>query len=160
LKELITALGSLVIIMVLILQACAGQIVFIKIAKSDIAIDNFRDVAKAEGLISEENSHMLQSALADICNISESEITVTGTRDMRKGGELIEYEIEYYIDNVVFMSSFLNISDEDNMLRFNEKNYVVSSVEKKENNKGEESNNNDRNDSSNIDDDIISAGLY
>lgn len=132
-KDLITAVGSILILMVLILQMAGNQAVYTKMIKADMAVDNFRETARIEGCVSEENAAYLKKQLEEICGSDSGEIKVDGTKKTRKAGQLIEYEIEYYIDDIIVMNHMLNITDEENRVRFCEDSGVISAFYEIEN---------------------------
>lgn len=140
-KDLITAVASIMLLMVFLLQFSAGQVLHHRMFLADMSVETFRDMAKAEGCISSGNAVRLEEELGRILGCEEEEITVTGgtgpsgtgSTVVTEGG-LIYYRITYPLANLVAAAEFLGISQEENRAWMEEEGWVVSRVEEPDNN--------------------------
>ena len=157
-KDLITAVASLLLIMVFVLQFSAGQVLHHRMFSADMAVESFRDTVKTEGYISEYNKARLKMELSRILGCSAGDISVaggTGSEAMSNSavteGGLIYYHIAYPLQNLISAAAFFGIEEDENRVWHKEEGWVVSRVEEPDNNGGD----------SDIDDnrDSVSDGL-
>ena len=70
-KDLITAVASLLLLMIFVMQFAVNQGTQHRILQADMAVAVFRDTVKEQGYISRENSAALRGMLAEICGCGE-----------------------------------------------------------------------------------------
>lgn len=125
-KDLITAIASLLLLLALILQFATGLAMHNQMIRADRALDNFRDLVKVEGCISEENRTSLAQTLGEITNGDIREIYIDGETTVKERGERIYYKVSYSLNHVIGAPLFFGISEEENRLTVTEESYVIS----------------------------------
>ena len=141
-KDLITAVASILILMIFILQFAGNQVTHARIFQSEMAVETFLDVMKAEGGITNSNERCVKERLAEICGCNEEEILIRGQRagmSPGKKGTLLEYSVSFPLKNLIVLGSALGISGSENMVQMEEKGWVVSQYEEPDNNHGADS---------------------
>ena len=93
-KDLITAIGSIMILMVFVMQFCSNQVLASRILMADAIIDN---ISEAE---------QCKSKLAECFDCNPSDIIMEKNND--------KMILKMPINNVVAAGEFLGISDEAN----------------------------------------------
>ena len=78
-KNLITVIASMLILLAFVTQFFANQVTHNNMARIEREICTFTDTAKQDGCISENNILNLKIGIADILNCREEEILVSGT---------------------------------------------------------------------------------
>lgn len=125
-KDLITTVGSVMILMVFVMQFCSNQIIASKILALDSLIDSFGGDFETEKSIED-----FKSKSAECVGCEKNEISV-----VKKNGK---YTVTAPIKNVIACSKFLGISEEENISTYTRE---VFRDEKSDNNLGD-SNSND-----------------
>lgn len=128
-KDLITTVASLFLLMIFVLQFAGNQIVQNQLFRADMAIENFRDSAKEQGCVSSENRELLARTLSRICGCDMDQVQVSGTGDPVERGGLIYYQVEFPVENLVPAGKALGIASEENMAWFTDDGWVVSRFE-------------------------------
>ena len=123
-KDLITTIASLLILMIFILQFSGNQVTHHRRFQADMAVESFRDTLKEQGYITEENQSGITAELARICGCGEDMITVEGSSNRKERGSLLHYRIRYPLQNLIVMGTFLGIEPEDNMVWAEQKGWV------------------------------------
>ena len=126
-KNLITAVASIMLLLVFVLQFAAGMQMHQRLIRADIAIENFRDAIKEEGGVQPLQAERLCTELAKICGIGRKEVQVTGTTGPVPRGEEISYSVRFSLHQLIAANTFWGISDAENEGMFIEENYVISS---------------------------------
>lgn len=127
-KNLITAVASLMLLLIFVLQFAGNQNLHTRMFRADMAIENFRDTAGLQGYISNENRSLLSGNLAEICGCSPEEILVEGEDSVHPlpEGTLLHYRIGYPLKNLIAAAAMLGISAEENRVWMEEEGWVVS----------------------------------
>lgn len=127
-KDLITAVASLMLLLIFVLQFAGNQNLHTRMFRADMAIENFRDTAGLQGYISDENRSLLSESLAGICGCSPEEILVEAedSRQPKPEGTLLHYRIGYPLKNLIAAAAMLGISAEENRVWMEEDGWVVS----------------------------------
>lgn len=127
-KDLITAVASLMLLLIFVLQFAGSQNIHTRMFRADMAIESFRDTAGLQGYVSEENSSFLSGCLARICGCSSAEITVEtdGSTGPQPEGTLLHYRVVYPLKDLVAAPEMLGISPEQNQVWEEEEGWVVS----------------------------------
>lgn len=100
-KDLITTIGSIMILMVFVMQFCANQVIATRIFMADVILDEL-STGKVEGDLIES----CRGKLADCFDCENNEVKFEQKED--------KYVIQVPIRNVVACSDFLGISEEKN----------------------------------------------
>lgn len=127
-KDLITAVASLMLLLIFVLQFAGSQNIHTRMFRADMAIESFRDTAGLQGYVSEENSSLLSDCLARICGCSSAEITVEtdGSTGPQPEGTLLYYRVVYPLKDLVAAPEMLGISPEQNQIWEEDEGWVVS----------------------------------
>ena len=139
-KDLITAVASLLLLMIFVMQFAVNQGTQHRILQADMAVSVFRDTVKEQGYISRENSAALRGMLAEICRCGEEEIIIERnvSREVpQKRGTLLYYQIRYPVKSLIAMAASLGIRDEDNRSYMEQKGWVVSCYEEPDTDNGD-----------------------
>lgn len=139
-KDLITAVASLLLLMIFVMQFAVNQGTQHRILQADMAVSVFRDTVKEQGYISRENSAALRGMLAEICRCGEEEIIIERnvSREVpQKRGTLLYYQIRYPVKSLIAMAASLGIRDEDNRIYMEQKGWVVSCYEEPDTDNGD-----------------------
>ena len=117
-KEFISGLATLLLISVLLVQATSNQVINNKLIFAENDINTFIEEIKYDGYITEENKDELKAKLVvDLKLDSDAEIVITGTdsiSERKLRGELIEYSIQYPLEDIVGAGGLLGITDDEN----------------------------------------------
>lgn len=125
-KNLITSIASIVILLLFVMQFATNQLTYNKISDVDKALNNFKEVAKQEGCISPENKRLLKDNLTKTLDCEESDILVTGTETKIDRGGKIYYSLTVPIENVVAGYSVWGLSEKDVIGTYKSENYTTS----------------------------------
>ena len=127
-KDLITAVASLMLLLIFILQFAGNQNLHTRMFRADMAIENFRDTAGLQGYISDENRNTLLGRLAGICGCSPEEILVEAEsgRQPQAEGTLLHYRVGYPLKDLIAAAPMLGIAPEENRAWMEDEGWVVS----------------------------------
>lgn len=109
-KNLITTIGAIILILAMIMQLSANQRTYTKLICIDQLVNNFKEVAKEEGCISEKNKANLISQISDKAGIPRENITVSGTDAVKMRGQQIEYLVKVKIQGLLASPRFWGVS--------------------------------------------------
>lgn len=113
-KNLITVIASMLILLAFVTQFFANQVTHNNMARIEREVCTFVDTAKQDGCISENNIVGLKAGIASILNCGEKEISVSGTTGIVYRGGIIDYKIKIPLKNLFSASNFWNFSNEEN----------------------------------------------
>lgn len=105
LKDLITSIGSITILMIFILQFASNQALVSKFAFSDVIVEKYADSLAAEN--SEEAQRELKRNLTSVLGCSNAEVPLETGADGT-------YTVSAPVRDVIACGKLLGISDEDN----------------------------------------------
>lgn len=104
-KDLITSIGSITILMIFILQFASNQALVSKFAFSDVIVEKYADGLGAEN--SEEAQRELKRNLTSVLVCSNAEVRLEAGADGT-------YTVSAPVRDVIACGKLLGISDEDN----------------------------------------------
>ena len=139
-KDFITTIASIFLLMIFVMQFAAGQVTSHKILQADMVIASFRDTVKEDGYISSENMEKLRKALMDICGCSEREILIetdSEAENIQKQGICHSYRVSYPLKNLIAAAAALGLEKEENQVYMEQKGWVISRHEEPDNNHGD-----------------------
>ncbi|MBK5253205.1 MAG: hypothetical protein JJE03_01835 [Peptostreptococcaceae bacterium] len=113
-KNLITTIASILILMVYLLQFINNQQIHNTVVNIDREINCIKEISKQEGYLTEKNRSELLDKLSDIANCDTGEIVITGTDEKKYRGELIHIYVKLPIKNLIVANEFFGIDDIDN----------------------------------------------
>lgn len=114
-KDLITTIASLSVLMVFVLQFSANQMVITRILAADQISDSY-DMIRAQEDFEASNTGEIISKLAGVFNCETEEVKIS---DDGKS-----YHIKAPIRNIIACGEFLGISDEENKAYYHFKGEV------------------------------------
>ena len=100
-KDLITAMASIFLMTIFVLQFAGNQMTHVRVFQSGLAVESFLDLVKADGSADASDVHSLQQSLAEICGCSPGEISV----ETDIGGSMIPYAVSFPLQNLIVMGS-------------------------------------------------------
>lgn len=113
-KNLITAIASLVLILAMFVQMTANQRTYNRMIAIDQLVNNFKEIAKEEGCVTAENAADLKSQIASAAGVKKSNIQVSGTENQVGRGKQIDYQVSVKLDGLLGAASFWGVSETDN----------------------------------------------
>ncbi|WP_303857608.1 hypothetical protein [Aminicella lysinilytica] len=119
-KNLITSMACIAILLAFVLQFTQNQVVYNHIVSIDQAVNTFKEVVKQEGSITAVNEAALKGKISHSTGCGSGEITVAGTRSKVMRGNRIHYRVEVPIKGIIGAAGFWKISRKDNRI-----NYVI-----------------------------------
>lgn len=125
-KNLITSMACIMILLVFVLQFAQNQVIHNRISAVDQAVNSFKEVVKQEGCISSENERVLKKEITEILECKSEEIQVEGERKAVFRGELIHYRVEVPLTSVIAVPEFWGIDEEDNQFDYEIDRYTTS----------------------------------
>ncbi|MCI8608533.1 MAG: hypothetical protein HFE73_02720 [Firmicutes bacterium] len=125
-KNLITAMASLLLLSIFVVQFAGNQVIHTRLFRADMAVESFRDMAKEQGCITAENETYLKERLTRILDCRAEQIWIEGTREQRPKGEILFYKVKFPLEHIVMANRILGIEDEENMAWFEDEGWVVS----------------------------------
>ncbi len=127
-KELITTIASLLLLLTFLVQFTGAQIMQDRLFQADRAVASFRDAVKAEGGISGENRTRLTNELVSACGCDPVEIVIEVDRMAGEAerGEILSYTVRFPLRPVIAMGSFFGIGAEENQAWSQDRGWVVS----------------------------------
>lgn len=120
-KDLITSIASMLILMMFVMQFTANQVTYTKIAAAENQVRQFCLISENQGIIKSEGIIQLKEKLAGIldCELSQIAVCLSGGRaDLRNTGEEAvssDIEITMPVYGVIGAAGVLGISAEDNV---------------------------------------------
>lgn len=113
-KNLITSVACIMILLVFVIQFTSNQILHNRITAVDQAVNNFKEITRQEGCITDENEELLRQEMQRILNCSSEEIQIDGNRTPVPRGGLISYEVDVPLKQIVAMPGFWGIDEGKN----------------------------------------------
>lgn len=128
-KNLITSIASLLLLLAILMQFTQSQLLDMRLTAAEQSVANFRDTAKIEGCISDTNEKRLRQELLQIFGCAEEEISITGNRTPAAKGELISIEVQVTVKNIIVLAGFWNIDQTENHFIYRVRRAAVSEYE-------------------------------
>ena len=125
-KNLITSIACVMLLLAFVLQLTGNQILYSKITAADQSVNLFREIIRKEGHISIASEARLKRELSEIFCCQTEEVTVSGDRSPVARGNLIHYEVQAPCENVVAVPLFWGISTDENRFTYRIDRYAVS----------------------------------
>lgn len=131
-KDFITSIASLMLLMIFVLQFAANQAVYTKLVETESCVSLFRDSAEERGEIASEDISALKQKAASFLDCTPEEIGVK-TRSLESGNA--GYDISVPLKNVIGAAKFLGISSAENEAKYHFCGVILTREEEE---KGEE----------------------
>lgn len=125
-KNLITSMACIMILLVFVLQFTQNQVLHNRITAVDQAANNFKEIVKQQGCIGEENEKRLKREIAQILSCTVEEVKITGNRKAVFRGELIHYRVEVPVTTIISQPGFWGLKKEENRMQYQVDRYTTS----------------------------------
>lgn len=125
-KNLITGIACVVVLLVFVLQFGASQATHNHMTLVEKNVNAFKEVAKQEGQITTDNTEALKTALSTILECGKNEIVVGGTTELTPRGEKLHYTVSVPLDDIIAASSFWGITNAENNATYTIDSYTTS----------------------------------
>ena len=113
-KNLITTIASMIIMMIFLLQFINNQVLHNKIMNIDRSINCFKEIAKQEGYLSDIREDELKCMISKYADCDKSEIKVIADKSKKVRGEIIDLKLEIPIKNLIAANEILGIDEQNN----------------------------------------------
>ena len=110
-KDLLTTIASVLVLMMFLMQFTADQVTYTKIMGAEYAVRNFRIENEAAAEISAKSAAALRSRIAEAVRCAEAEVTVHTGPDGA-------YRVEAPIRGVIGPAAMLGITGEQNYVLY------------------------------------------
>lgn len=125
-KNLITTIACIMILLVFVLQFAYSQVTHNRVTSIDKAVNSFKEIAKQDGGITRENEKYLRESLLRLVNCDESKILINGTGAKTLRGGKIHYVISVPIENLIAVNKFWGMTEEETTATYVIDNYTTS----------------------------------
>lgn len=116
-KDLITTIASILVLMMFLLQFTANQRTFTEIAGVENAIKIFRIAAESKGKIGDEDVSSMHAAAAKAARCDLSEVETILNPDKNEGSEHTSYQVRVPIRGIIGAAHMLGgLTKEENTL--------------------------------------------
>lgn len=135
-KNLITTIGSMIIIFIFLMQFVANQLTYTKILGTEMAVKSFRRNAETAGTISDTDITEVKNRISKAVKCDVDDVIIDfKPKDL--SGE-IEYAVKVPISDVIGASKILQLTKEDNQVLYTSSGtiYVSDEEGKKEEEEG------------------------
>ncbi|NLD20541.1 MAG: hypothetical protein GX663_09940 [Clostridiales bacterium] len=100
-KNMITIIPCILLIMACLAQFTCNQIVHYQMAFAQNQVNAFVEIAKQEGCLTDENVSDLRSKIAKGLHINSEDVVVGGTKVRVERGDAISYYVSYPLHNTI-----------------------------------------------------------
>ena len=128
-KDLITSIASLMLLMVFVMQFANNQAIYTEIVGVASSVREFRDAAEEEGEITYENVSELKQSAALRLGCSPDEIGFS-SEETEAGNA--EYDLAVPLKGIVASAKLLGISDSENEAEYHFRGVVIGKDEEEE----------------------------
>ena len=125
-KNLITAIGCVMVLMAILMEFVHGQVLWSRIMAADQAVNTFREAVREEGCVSERQRRWNKEELARLLDCGEEEVEVTGTAQPVLQGGRITYEIKAPCGKALALAEFWDIEEEKDVFAYEVRQSVTS----------------------------------
>ncbi len=134
-KDFITSIASIMLLMIFVLQFATNQAVYTKLVETESCVSLFRDAAEERGEIASADINTLKQKAAYFLDCSPEEIGVN-TNALESGNA--GYDISVPLKNVIGAAKFLGISRAENEARYHFRGVILTREEEEDGEKTEE----------------------
>lgn len=128
-KDMITTIASIMILMIFVLQFVTNQITYTKLAGSGSYVKQFEHIAVEAGEVSAENIQNLRRNAAQVLNCLPDEIHI----DVKEAeSETYVYDVRVPLKNIIGAAKMFGISEEENRVEYHFKGVVLAPKEDEE----------------------------
>lgn len=128
-KNLITLIGCVLILLAMFIQIAQNQVTYNKLACIDSGIQTFKDKTSHDGCISKENEEWLKEYIARETNCEKDDISVSGNYNAVSKGQLIHYDVKVKVSNLLSSKAFWGFTKDEDQRVYHINRYVVSQKE-------------------------------
>lgn len=113
-KNLITTMASMLILMIFLLQFINNQVLHYNIMNMDRTVNCYKEIVKQEGYLSNLRTEELKSYISKYAGCDKSEILISKKEDIKTRGNVINFTVKVPIKNLIAANELLGIGDEEN----------------------------------------------
>lgn len=128
-KDLITTIGSIIILMMFLLQFAANQTTYTRIMGAEHEIKEFRLLSQETGSINNEDINSLKSNLSKILHCLPSEISVKvtgyGADGENEESRPADYSVTMPIYGVIGPAGMMGLSEDENVKQYTTGGIIV-----------------------------------
>lgn len=128
-KNLITLIGCVLILLATFLQVAQNQIIYTKLSNIDAGISAFKDKVSREGMVTSEDSFWLKSFISRTSSIDEKDIIIQGDSTKIPKGDLVHFTVSVNIPNLLAAKEFWGFDQDETKKTYTLDRYVVSAKE-------------------------------
>lgn len=125
-KELISAVASVILILALIFQFTRFQTLGLSLLDGETQINSFADSAAEAGYIKAEDRERLKSSLSRILKCSQDEINVSGPEDPVEEGKGFMIQVTGPVTGIVEDEAFWKVDSDSNWFLFKAERHCIS----------------------------------
>lgn len=148
-KDFITTIASLMLLMIFLLQFVTNQSIYTKLVGAEYAVREFRITAEEKGELSATEIRRLKERTAELMGCAAEEVSVTldeerkssvGTAadDAENEAATFSYEVKMPLRGLIAAADFLGISAEENQAVYSSKGMIRIEPESEEAEEAEE----------------------
>ncbi len=130
-KNLITLIGCVLILLAMFLQIAQNQITYNRLANVDSGVTAFKDKLALEGCITKDNANWLKNYIATKADCNYEDVIISGTDSPLPKGDLVHYVVEVKLSKLLAAKEFWGFDKSDDTRIYKIDRYVVSQKESK-----------------------------
>lgn len=125
-KNLITSVASIMLLLSLLIQFSYNQLFFNRIMFVERQADVLKSVVKENGYLQGEDIKKVQNRISNILDCDKKDIEIHGNKIPANKGEIIDYSIEVPVNE--FVISFFQVGnrDKDRIKKYKCERFVMS----------------------------------
>lgn len=128
-KDLITSIGSILVLMMFLLQFAANQASYTKMMGTEHTLKEFSLLSAGKGSIKDEDIHVLKNNLSEILSCSPSEISVKVTEYSLNEEDTekcwADYSVTVPVYGVIGPAGLMGLTDSENVKKYTARGMVV-----------------------------------
>lgn len=133
-KDLITTIASIMLLMIFVLQFVANQITYTRLTAAGNSVRQFADSAENAGEITDRAVHLLKENIAEAMDCMPDEIQITTTVNEMGYNE---YMVRTPLKNIIGAAGMLGISADENRTDYKFRGVILTESKEEEDEKSD-----------------------
>lgn len=125
-KDLITTLASIMLLMIFVMQFVANQVTYTRLTAAGSFVREFESSAEEAGEITDGNAHLLKENIAQVMDCIPDEVKIITTVNERENSE---YVVSTPLKNIIGAATLLGISEDENRTDYKFKGIILKKSE-------------------------------